>query len=70
MLKSANENFKEGQLVATMCNMSDYTIVPKAMLQQAVVITNPHNLDVAHYLGALGMPGCVKPYEPFSACPG
>jgi hypothetical protein len=42
-----------------MCNMSDYTVVPKEMLAQATVITNPHNIDIAHYLGALGMPGCV-----------
>jgi NADPH-dependent curcumin reductase CurA len=57
VLKSANENFKEGQTIATMCNMSDYTVVPKEMLAQATVIANPHNIDIAHSLGALGMPG-------------
>lgn len=57
VLRSANDKFKEGQTIAAMCNMSEYCFIPAAMLQMATVIDNPHNLNVAHYLGALGMPG-------------
>jgi len=37
--------------------MSEYAVVPEAYLGMAVVINNQHNIDIAHYIGALGMPG-------------
>lgn len=57
VLKSSNADFKEGQLIAVMCNMSEYAVIPGEYLKQAQVLDNPHNINIAHYLGALGMPG-------------
>lgn len=57
VLKSKNDKFKEGAIIRLGDTISEYAVVPEAYLGMAVVIDNPHNLDIAHYIGALGMPG-------------
>merc|ERR1711974_201422 len=57
VLKSKNDKFKEGDIVRLGDAMSEYAVVPEAYLGMAVVINNQHNIDIAHYIGALGMPG-------------
>merc|ERR1711974_402370 len=59
VLKSKNDKFKEGDIVRLGDAMSEYAVVPEAYLGMAVVINNQHNIDIAHYIGALGMPGLI-----------
>lgn len=57
VLKSNNSNFKEGDLVVSHTPIAEYARVSKETLQRGRKINNPHNLDLALFLGPLGMPG-------------
>ena len=57
ILKSSNEKFKEGDLVIGMLGTEEYTTASAEMAKGLQKLDNPHKLDPAIYLGALGMPG-------------
>ncbi|OHW98755.1 zinc-binding dehydrogenase [Colletotrichum incanum] len=57
VLKSNTSNFAEGDLVFAHTPIAQYARVPPSLLEQARKIQNPHNLDLALFLGPLGMPG-------------
>jgi NADPH-dependent curcumin reductase CurA len=62
--KSKHPKFKEGDVISANTPIAEYAILPKQFLEGPAgpwgpvqPLDNPHNLDVAHFLGALGMPG-------------
>lgn len=57
VLKSANPDFAEGDIVKGMLPLAQYAIVPDVKLQAVTKISNPHNLDAGVFIGPLGMPG-------------
>ncbi|KAI5306703.1 hypothetical protein KEM55_008520 [Ascosphaera atra] len=60
VLKSDTPDFKPGQLVKGMFPLQEYIAVTKEDLTGGMdvhVLDNPLDLDVRHFLGALGMPG-------------
>lgn len=57
VIKSANENFKEGDLVEGMMNTAQYDVIADPASKRIRKLENPHNLDLALFLGPLGMPG-------------
>lgn len=57
VLKSGTSDFAEGDLIVAYLPIAEYARVPKASLVRARKINNPHNLDLALFLGPLGMPG-------------
>lgn len=58
VLKSDNEKFKPGQILyVPQSYTEEYSALPKQLVDSAMVIENPYNLDIQHFLGALGMPG-------------
>lgn len=60
VLKSANANFKEGDVVEVYmaCPVEEYSILPAALVSRAVSKIDPSaGVDIKHYLHALGMPG-------------
>ncbi|KAL9585226.1 MAG: hypothetical protein Q9212_001656 [Teloschistes hypoglaucus] len=58
VLRSANSNFKEGDLVTGMLPTEEYSVVSGEIANSMVrKLDNPYNLDPKLYLGALGMPG-------------
>jgi len=57
VLKSNAPNFAEGDLVVAHTPIAEYALVPPTILQQARKVQNPSNLDLALFLGPLGMPG-------------
>lgn len=58
VLKSDNPNFKEGDLVKGLMPIQEYSALPKDWVERAVSkLENPYNVDLKHFIGALGMPG-------------
>lgn len=57
VIKSANDGFSAGDVVAVMSAMEEYTVIRKEFLGGARKLDNTYNLDLANYIGALGMPG-------------
>ncbi|GKT93318.1 zinc-binding dehydrogenase [Colletotrichum tofieldiae] len=57
VLKSNTSNFAEGDLIIAHTPIAQYAHVPPSILEQARKVQNPHNLDLALFLGPLGMPG-------------
>ncbi|KZZ88660.1 NADP-dependent leukotriene B4 12-hydroxydehydrogenase [Ascosphaera apis ARSEF 7405] len=59
VIKSSNANFKEGQLVRGTLPIQEYVSIPEQAIKarNLSVLENPLDLDVRHFLGALGMPG-------------
>ena len=58
ILKSANSKFKVGETALCKCDMANYAVISGALLaQQGRVLANPHNLDIANFLGPMGSPG-------------
>lgn len=59
VLKSDSPDFKEGDLVSAFDNIAEYSYVPKELIagKRVFKIHNPHNLDLALFIGQLGMPG-------------
>jgi NADPH-dependent curcumin reductase CurA len=62
VLRSESAKYQSGDLVRVLVGQhAEYTIIPDAKLIETGVekITNPYGLDLAYYLGVLGMPGCT-----------
>ncbi|KAF7902868.1 hypothetical protein EAF00_002770 [Botryotinia globosa] len=57
VIKSDNPKFQPGDLLTGFIWTEEYSALPKQVADGASKIENPHNLDVKHFLGALGMPG-------------
>ncbi|KAJ4187731.1 hypothetical protein NW767_012197 [Fusarium falciforme] len=57
VIKSDTSDFTEGDLIVAYLPLAQYARVPKDSLARARKINNPHNLDLALFLGPLGMPG-------------
>ncbi|KAF7563160.1 hypothetical protein G7046_g956 [Stylonectria norvegica] len=57
VLKSDSTDFKEGDLVNAFLPISEYAIIENPKQANVRKIHNPHNLDLALFLGPLGMPG-------------
>lgn len=57
VLKSNNEEYAEGDLVLGFVGIAEYAVVPDPKARMVRKVQNPHNLDLGHFLGALGMPG-------------
>lgn len=57
ILKSDSPDFAEGETVLGYLPIAEYVRVSKEMMPGVRKINNPHNLDVAYFLGPLGMPG-------------
>ncbi|KAF3803909.1 NADP-dependent oxidoreductase RED1 [Colletotrichum gloeosporioides] len=57
VLKSNNPDFPEDSLIVAHTPIAEFARVTPTALQQARQVHNPHNLDLALFLGPLGMPG-------------
>ena len=57
VLKSENELYKTGDIVAAHIGWEEYTLIPKGVNPQKIV--NKHNLPLSYFLGILGMPGAT-----------
>ncbi|KAK6222979.1 zinc-binding dehydrogenase [Colletotrichum tabaci] len=57
VLKSNTPKFAEGDLIFVFAPVAQYARLPASALEQARKIHNPHGLDLALFLGPLGMPG-------------
>lgn len=62
--KSKSSKFKEGDVISCNTPIAEYAILPKELLEgppgpwgPVAKLDNPNNIDVGHFLGALGMPG-------------
>ncbi|CAI6099061.1 unnamed protein product [Clonostachys chloroleuca] len=57
VLKSDHVEFEEGSIIYASFPIAEYVRATKDLLANARKINNPHNLDLALFLGPLGMPG-------------
>ncbi|KAI5920851.1 hypothetical protein F4810DRAFT_392557 [Camillea tinctor] len=57
VLKSNAADFKEGELIVAYLPIAEYAVIPDPSLVRTHKIQNPYNLDLAMFLGPLGMPG-------------
>lgn len=59
VLKSDSPDFKEGDLVSAFVDIAEYAYASKEVIagKRVFKIHNPHNLDLALFVGQLGMPG-------------
>ncbi|KAL7005707.1 hypothetical protein EMMF5_004789 [Cystobasidiomycetes sp. EMM_F5] len=57
VIKSANDNFKKGQLISVPGKIAEYVVVPEANAKTARIINPSSKVDLGHQIGALGMPG-------------
>jgi len=57
VLKSKNDNFKEGDFIIGALNYENYSVLDKDTASRFRKLNNPYNLPKTHFLGALGMPG-------------
>jgi len=59
VLKSNTDKFQPGDVVIAsgVFAIEEYSVHTKEEVAQLRKLQNPHNLDVKHFLGALGMPG-------------
>jgi NADPH-dependent curcumin reductase CurA len=57
VLKSGNADFKTGDLVLAFLPFAEYVTIPDPKAVNARKLVNPHNLDLALFIGPLGMPG-------------
>ena len=73
VIKSDNEKLTVGALIRTFGPLHEYWTIAPEMLKQSnpvttlplvEVLSNPNNVDLAEFLGALGMPG-VSGYSSF-----
>jgi NADPH-dependent curcumin reductase CurA len=73
VLKSANTSLKEGDIIRTFGPLQEYLVITSAMMDQLNPVTqaplvehlsNPHNLHLSEFLGALGMTG-ITAYSSF-----
>ncbi|EPY51192.1 NADP-dependent oxidoreductase [Schizosaccharomyces cryophilus OY26] len=56
VVKSAVPEYKTGSHVIFMSGWEEYTFVPKDAMKVVQVISNPYNLPLMTFVGALGMP--------------
>ncbi|KAI0483951.1 NAD(P)-binding protein [Xylariaceae sp. FL0804] len=52
-----SKSFSPGDLVVGMMPIAEYAVVADASAARVRRVENPHGLDPAHFVGALGMPG-------------
>lgn len=59
VLKSNNDKFQPGDVVISggVSAIEEYSVLNQEQAAQLRKLQNPYNLDVKHFLGALGMPG-------------
>lgn len=64
VVKSKNSKFKEGDVISCGTPIAQYAILPKEVVDgppgpwgPVAKLNNPNNVDIKHFLGALGMPG-------------
>jgi hypothetical protein len=64
VIRSANDDFEEGSLIAGILPIAEYGLVPKELIDARPMasplvwkVTNPHHLDLKHYVGTLGLAG-------------
>lgn len=59
VLKSDSPDFKEGDLVSAFVDIAEYAYASKELIagRRVFKIHNPHNFDLALFVGQLGMPG-------------
>ncbi|KAI3393146.1 hypothetical protein diail_4670 [Diaporthe ilicicola] len=59
VLKSDSPDFKEGDLVSAFVDIAEYAYASKELIagKRVFKLHNPHNLDLALFVGPLGMPG-------------
>lgn len=65
VVKSKNPSFKEGDIVSCNAPMAEYAIITKEVIEgphgpwgpPLAKVDNPNKINVAHFLGAVGMPG-------------
>lgn len=57
VLKSDSPDYKQGDIVKAFTSIAQYSRINDPAKEQVVKINNPHNLDLATFLGPLGMPG-------------
>ncbi|KAL9571959.1 hypothetical protein ACKAV7_003948 [Fusarium commune] len=64
VIRSDNEAFEEGSLIAGSLPISEYSIIPKELIDARAMasplvwkVSNDYNLDVKHYVGTLGLAG-------------
>lgn len=59
VLKSDSPDFKEGDLVSAFVDIAEYAYASKEVIagKRVFKIHNPHNFDLAIFVGQLGMPG-------------
>lgn len=57
VLKSDNSEFPEGETVLAFVPIGEYARIEDPKAHMVRKVNNPHNLDLALFLGPLGMPG-------------
>ncbi|ROV89765.1 hypothetical protein VSDG_08599 [Cytospora chrysosperma] len=64
VIKSDNEKFKEGELITGVLPIAEYGVIPEWLIEIKPMasnmvwkVENQHNLDLAHWLGPLGLAG-------------
>lgn len=57
VLKSDTEKLKPGDIIRCFAPVQEYSALPATYVGMCQKIDNPYNLNVMHFLGALGMPG-------------
>lgn len=57
VIKSDNSDFKEDDLVVAFAPIAEYAIIKDVAQHRVRKVENPHDLDLALFLGPLGMPG-------------
>ncbi|KAI8713676.1 PKS-ER domain-containing protein [Fusarium sp. LHS14.1] len=64
VIRSDNEAFEEGCLIAGSLPIAEYGIIPKELIDARAMasplvwkVSNDYNLDVKHYVGSLGLAG-------------
>lgn len=64
VVKSDNPGFTDGDLVQGLISVSEYAVIPKEVIEARPMaspliwkVDNKYNLDLANYLGPLGLPG-------------
>ncbi|OAA32957.1 NADP-dependent leukotriene B4 12-hydroxydehydrogenase [Moelleriella libera RCEF 2490] len=57
VLASASPDFQPGDVVKVQGPVAEYAVVPDPKAQRVLKVHNPHDLDLAVFTGALGMPG-------------
>ncbi|KAG5981214.1 hypothetical protein E4U43_006643, partial [Claviceps pusilla] len=57
VLKSDSPEFKQGDIVKCQGPIAEYASIADPKAHRVLKVQNPHNLDLAVFTGALGMPG-------------